>query len=202
MRINLACILTILIIFPMQSMGWWGDSNSDSSTDNSTGSLWDSIKEFTGKTIEETDKLSSKVIEQVQELSSETKELVSKSLKDSIDDFQHYKGVMKEAGFKYSGLTVNIGLFPGPDFYFVREFRLTEEQQTALIEKYKDETIASFLLKTIFNAPEVLFLPDHIVEEVTMALVNIPPKLSLTLIPIENMDIEKQKDHLLYHRKK
>ncbi len=201
-------IFTILLLltFPMQSMGWWWDNDSKAETSNSSESLWDSMldnaKELTNKTIEETDKLSSKVIEQAKELTDGTKALISKNFENSTDKLKYYKEVMKEAGFKYSGLTVNIGLLPGPDFYFVRETQLTKEQEDALLEKYKDETISSFLLKTIFDTPETIYLPDHIVEEVTIAFIAIPPKMSITLIPIEDSGVERTKDHLLYHRKK
>jgi len=210
MKTYLASIFTImlLITFPMQSMGWWWDDDSEASetTTDDTDSLWDSMlgkaKELTNKTLDETDKLSSKVIKQTQELTNETKDLISKNWEGNAEKLHYYQGVMKEAGFKYSGVSVNIGLLPGPDFYFVREAQLTQEEQAALLEKYKDETIASFLLKTIFNTPDTLFLPDHIVEEVTITFLAIPPKMSLTLIPIEGSGVERTKDHLLYHRKK
>ncbi len=192
----------------MQSMGWWWDSDSEAveTTTDNIENLWDSMldkaKELTNKTLEETDKLSSKVIEQTKELTDDTKNLISKNWQSSAEKLHYYESVMKEAGFKYSGVSVTIGLLPGPDFYFVREAQLTKEQQVALLEKYKDETISSFLLKTIFDAPETLFLPDHIVEEVTMTFIAIPPKMSITLIPIEGSGVERTKDHLLYHRKK
>ncbi|MDM8565521.1 hypothetical protein QUF74_07695 [Candidatus Halobeggiatoa sp. HSG11] len=210
MKTYLASILTLLLltVFPMQSMGWWWDNDSNSSensTDN-TESLWDSVigkaQELTDKTIEETDKLSSKVIEQTQELTADTKNLISNNLKGSTEKLQYYKDVMKEAGFKYSGVTANIGLLPGPDFYFVRENHLTKEQEKALLKKYENEMITNFLLKTIFDTPKTLFLPDHIVEEVTVGLIAIPPKISVTMIPITDSGAEKTKDHLLYHRKK
>ncbi|MFK5970702.1 MAG: hypothetical protein QM487_11360 [Candidatus Marithrix sp.] len=210
MKIYLTNILTIflLLTFPMQSMGWWWDNDTKAETPVSTNSesLWDSMlehaKELTNKTIEETDRLSSKIIERTKELTNDTKDLVSEKFGNSAEQLKYYQGVMKEAGFKYSGLTVNIGLLPGPDFYFVREAQLTKEQQDALLEKYKDETISSFLLKTIFNTPDTLFLPEHIVEEVTVTFIAIPPKMSITLIPIEDSGIERTKDHLLYFRNK
>ncbi len=210
MKIRFVNMLTILLLltFPMRSMGWWWDNDVEPEAPASTNSesLWDSVlghaKELTDKTIEETDRLSSKVIEQTKELTNNTKDLVSEKFGNSTEKLKYYQGVMKEAGFKYSGLTVNVGLLPGPDFYFVREAQLTKEQQDALLEKYKDETISSFLLKTIFDTPDTLFLSNHIVEEVTITFVAIPPKMSITLIPIEESGIERTKDHLLYHRKK
>ncbi|MCK5877544.1 MAG: hypothetical protein KAG43_07910 [Candidatus Marithrix sp.] len=189
-------------------MSWWWDDdsntseNSISSNEDLWGSMLDKAKELTDKTIEGAEELSSKVVEQTKKLTDGTKEVISNNWQNSTEKLQYYKEVMKEAGFKYSGVTANIGLLPGPDFYFVREAQLTEEQKEALLEKYKDETVISFLLKTIFNAPETLFLPDHIVEEVTIALIAIPPKLSITMIPMEDSGEEKTKDHLLYHRKK
>ena len=189
----------------MQSMGWWWDNDAETTVNTDSESFWDSMlghaKELTNKTIEETNRLSSKVIERTKELTDDTKNLVSEKF-DNAEKLKYYQEVMKEAGFKYSGLTVNIGLFPGPDFYFVREELLTKEQQDALLEKYKDETVSSFLLKTIFNTPDTIFLPDHIVEEVTVTFIAIPPKMSITLIPIEDSGIERTKDHLHYHRKK
>ncbi|MDM8569144.1 hypothetical protein QUF50_06500 [Thiotrichales bacterium HSG1] len=215
MKIRIISMFTILFltIFSTQSMGWWWDDDSDDSVisteaeaSETTESLWDSVldkaKEITDKTVEKTDELSSKVIEETRKLTEGTKELVSDKLKISSEKLQRYKEIMKEAGFNYAGLTANIGLLPGPDFYFIRKNRLTKEQETVLLDKYKDEMIPTFLLKAIFNAPETMYLPDHIVEEVTITFIAIPPKLSITMIPIENSGIEKTGDHPMYFRNK
>lgn len=193
-RIYIACIFTILITFPISSIGgwWWSSEESENSTDSKSSteeeskgfldSTIEKAKEVSEQTTEAVGKLSDNIVEQAGNLTSNTKDWTLTKLRESVEQFDYYKDVMKQAGFQYSGLYVNIGLTGGLDFYFVLKTQLTKEQQNTLLEKYKDDNISTFMLKTIFDTPALLSLPDHTIEEVSVSFLSIPPKVAVMLV--------------------
>lgn len=221
------CILILLITYSMSSMGgWWGSDEEEKTVpeektstkeENATvekteesesywdsmlktaGEVSDSVVETAGEISDATVTAAGSVVTNVTDMSSQTTNWILTSLKTRIEKFSYYNVVMKEAGFQYSGLFLDISIPGGVSFYYVRDAQLSKEQEALLLEKYKGENISWFILKTIFELPELLALSEHSVDELSISFISLPPKIEVMLVSpnspfkkIEEQNIEEK----------
>lgn len=156
--------------------------------------LKDSSHELSDKLKNKVDSAGESLNEQIDQINKSFVEAIERSqfeitnarywseekLNEFLSEIKRSEPALAEGGYKITGIAVLIGLSPGCVVTCQQTRQLSESDERALLEKHRDRSLLSIMLKTLFKSSK-LDLGQYKIKETVIYMTTIP-KVKLNLL--------------------